>query len=153
MSGSAWHFAAQVTNAQWAAVSVFEAVIDLPDRLATSPATGTFGKGSPARYHVPMAPLVLGSAIGEVVSNWRTQNTRAPLLAAFGCTAASGALTAYLVRAVNLPLLHGQATGAETQQLTRRWHAGNRARVPLILIGGILRAIATRRSLDTSLAE
>jgi hypothetical protein len=131
-----WLTAARLTNAQWLAVSVFEDVIDLPGRISQGPAHGPLGHGSPARYHLPMAPLVLGSVIGAVVSA-PTRRARRPILAGAACTGASLVLTGVLIRTVNIPLLEGGVDRQRSAELVARWHALNKVRVALLSLGAL----------------
>nr|WP_307832108.1 anthrone oxygenase family protein [Prauserella cavernicola] len=134
---------ARLTNAQWFAVSVFEAVIDLPGRISREPGSGAFGEGSPARYHVPTAPLILGAAVGAAVTAPASERT--PLVVSAACTGVSAAVTVHLVRTVNVPLLTGAAPERSRQGLIDRWHALNKVRLVLLAGAGVALEVAARR--------
>lgn len=127
-----WLTIARLTNAQWFAVSLFEDVIELPDRLARERGKGAFAPGSPARYHVPMSPLVLGSAAIAAVRA-HPGPTRRWAIAGAVLTGASAALTGVLIRTVNVPLLEDRAEPERRPRLVARWHRVNKTRLVLLL--------------------
>lgn len=131
-----WLTIARLANAQWFAVSLFEDVIKLPDRLAREHGEGAFAAGSPARYHVPMAPLILGSA---AVAAARARPGLARRWAVTGAvlTGLSGALTGLLIGTVNVPLLEDTAAAEQRPRLVTRWHRVNKARLVLLLCAGV----------------
>lgn len=90
---------------------------------------GVLRPGSPVRYYLT-APLTFAATAATVVESWRSGRRREAITAGIG-TASAGALTIYLVRRVNLRLLHDQEplTDAECRELRTRWHRGNLARM------------------------
>lgn len=131
-----WLKIARLANAQWFAVSLFEDVIELPDRLAREPGRGAFAPGSPARYHVPMSPLVLGSA-ALAACRARSGPARRWAVAGAVSTGASAALTGFLIGTVNVPLLEDRADPEQRPRLVARWHRVNKARLVLLVCAGI----------------
>jgi len=63
------------------------------------------GPGSPLRYYAPTAPLTLAATTATLVDRWRTDGDKRMIAAAAVSTALATALSAYLVRTVNLRLL------------------------------------------------
>lgn len=124
---------ARLTAVQWLAVSAFEDVINLPERIAAQPAGSTFGAGSPARYHVPAAvPTLLSAVVSTAAAPQDRRRSRALALAG---TALSAALTAHLIRTVNVPLLRGSASDDERTRLAAQWHRVNKIR--LLALAGV----------------
>lgn len=138
-----WLTIARLANAQWLAVSIFEHVIRLPERLAREPGVGVFGGGSPARYHVPMAPFVLGSAAVAAAAA-EPRPFRGWAGAGAGLTGAAAALTGFLIATVNVPLLEGSALPGQRAALTARWHRVNGVRLVLLAGAGIAFHMAAR---------
>lgn len=125
---------------------LYEAVTRLPDRLAALPPEhrprGPLGTGSPARWHLPAVPFTTPATVVAVVIGWREPADRPALLATLVCSATATALTAHLVRSVNLPLLLGDRpvpSPAERAAILRRWHAQNHVR-NIALAGAVLAA-------------
>lgn len=148
---------ARLSHAQWFFVNLYEAVVRMPTRLAAQhddphrPASrGPLGRGSPARYHVPAAPVVLGSAIGAVVTTRRAGDGRRATAVAAASSLCATALTGYLVRTVNLRLFDDGAPIEEDElrRLVGRWHAVNRIRLALLAAAtlGFEHAARNRRS-------
>lgn len=129
---------------QWFAVNLYEAVVRMPERLATeqahpdrTPHRGPLSPGSPARFHLPAAPLVLGSSVAALVTGLRDGRNTPALVVGAASTAVAVGLTGVLVRTVNLRLLDdGPPIGEdERRALVRRWHAVNRVRLVAIAAG------------------
>jgi Domain of unknown function (DUF1772) len=143
---------ARVAHQQWFFVNLYEAVVRMPDRLADehdSPARGAAGllaAGSPARYHLPAAPILLGSTIAALADGLRNDGDRAALLVAAVCSLSGAAVTGYLVRRVNLRLLHGgPPIGPEERRaLMSRWYGANRIRLALLAAGSVALERAAR---------
>lgn len=102
---------ARVSNTQWFLVNLYEAVVRMPDRLADEHDSekrptrrGPLAPSSPARYHIPAAPIVAGSTLAALVNGWRTGGDRVALLVAAMCSLSGVGLTGYVVRRVNLRL-------------------------------------------------
>src|SRR6185437_4283003 len=101
---------AQLAHAQWFFGNVYEAVVKIPGLLAhsadgpTDRATSVLGSGSPVRYYAPAAPVAVASTLGAGITARGNARGRRWLAISTGCWAFGAALTAYLVRNVNLKL-------------------------------------------------
>lgn len=143
---------ARVAHAQWFFVNLYEAVVRMPDRLADghdgrTSGSGPFASGSPARYHLPAVPVVLGSTVAALVRARRDEDNRAALVLAATCSLSAFGLTGYLVRRVNLRLLDGGAPlkAGERHALVNRWYRVNRVRLALLAVGSIAYECAAQR--------
>jgi Domain of unknown function (DUF1772) len=133
-------------------VNLYEAVVRMPDRLADEHdsaargETGLLAAGSPARYHLLAAPILLGSTIAAVVDGLRNDGDRAALLVAAVCSLSGAAMTGYLVRRVNLRLLDGGSPigPEERHSLMSRWYSANRIRLALLAAGSVALERAAR---------
>ena len=141
-----WLVVARVSHAQWFFVNLYEAVVRMPDRLADhhdspgrSSRGGPLAPGSPARYHLPAAPIVTGSALAVLSAGARRDGGAPARVVAAASSMAATALTGYLVRTVNLRLLDdGPPIGTdERQQLVDRWHHVNRIRLGLLAMATV----------------
>jgi hypothetical protein len=133
--------AAELGLAHWFFGNLYEEVVRMPARIAAQPpAGGAFATGSPVRYYVPAAPVTLATTLACVATGWRRPADRPALAAAALLTAAGAALTAHLVRAVNLRLLDGAgrpADPAERQRLVEHWHRVNRVRLVVVAAAAV----------------
>lgn len=119
--------------------NVYEAVVKIPNRLAGCYDPGgedrrlpsLFSPGSPVRYYLPGVPLTVTSTLAALVLGSTRRGDRRWLTTATCCTILSGALTGYLVRAVNVKLFVAghPVTPAEREVLLRRWHRLNVIRI------------------------
>ncbi len=137
---------------------LYEAVTRLPDRLAALPPEqrprGPLGTGSPARWHLPAVPFTTPATVVAVVIGWREPADRPALVTTLVCSATATALTAHLVRTVNLPLLLGDRpvpSPAEREAILRCWHALNHAR-NIALGGAVLAAHTVLHRHDTEVS-
>jgi anthrone oxygenase-like protein len=122
--------------------NVYEAVARIPDRLArerdlavpageavTLPAM--LRSGSPVRFHLPVGPVVLGATASALVAGRGAPPARRrwSMVSAAGTLVAVSS-TAYVVRAINVPLFFAPDAPApgEREALLRRWHALNTVR-------------------------
>jgi hypothetical protein len=125
--------AARLGLAHWFFGNLYEEVARMPERIADHPSPGgPFAPGSPVRYYVPAAPIMLASTLACVAAGWHRQADRPALAAAGLLTVTGAALTGHLVRAVNLRLLDGAsrpADPAERKRLVEHWHRVNRIRL------------------------
>ena len=148
---------ARLSHAQWFFVNMYEAVVDMPDRIAEQhdspnrPARrGPLGRGSPARYHVPAAPVVLGSALGAAVTAARRGDAQRVTAIAAASSLCATVLSGHIIRTVNLRLFDDGPLIAEDERrrLVSRWHALNRARLALLAVAtlGFECAARNRRS-------
>ncbi|MEV1292737.1 DUF1772 domain-containing protein [Pseudonocardia sp. NPDC049635] len=119
----------------------------MPDRLADEhdspnrrPASrGPLAHGSPARYHIPSALMVLSCALGSAaLATRRGAGQRATAVAAASSLCAT-ALSGYIIRTVNLRLLDDGSPIAEDERLrlVSRWHRLNRARLALLAVATV----------------
>jgi hypothetical protein len=100
-----------------------------------APPGGVFAWGSPARYYLPVAPVIVGSVIALA----GTERTPEAAVAAT-CAVAGAALTGPLVRGVVLDLLHGRGGPDDRDGMVKTWHRVNRVR--LALVGAAAAALA-----------
>ena len=114
--------------AYWFFGNLYEEVVDVPALVAASPPGRVLAKGSPARYHLPVAPVTVGSVMALAA----TERTRSTVAAAVFATAGA-ALTGPLVRTVTLDLLTGRTTDpVERARMVRTWHRVNQVRLALV---------------------
>ncbi len=86
-----------------------------------------FSPGSPVRYYLPGVPITVASTLGALLAGWDTRRDRLPLGAAAVCTISAGAVTGYVVRALNVKLLVAghPLTPAERERLLHTWYRLN----------------------------
>jgi hypothetical protein len=134
-----WAAVAGLGQVQWFFGNVYEAMVDMPQLLADAQPNrepGLLGAGSPLRYYLPAAPVTLIATAVALVDSWRSGGDRRVITTAAASTAAAAALTAYLVRTVNLRLLQrGKPVSAtECRNLVRTWHRGNLVRLLVLAV-------------------
>ena len=135
---------ARLGLAHWFFGNLYEEIVRMPQRVADAPgAGGPLGPGSPVRYYLPAAPLTLAATFAAIASGWGDREDRPRLVAAGLLTTAGAAMTAHLVRAVNLRLL-GDAVpdNGERRRLVAHWHRVNRVR--LVMVAGAALALGRR---------
>jgi hypothetical protein len=125
----------QLGYAHWFFGNLYEAIVKVPHRLvsdqepaaAGTRATALLGPGSPLRYYLPGAPATFAATLAALATGWDTPNDRRWLMAAAACSMAGGAIAAYLVRTVNLPLFFTDQSLAPDEQdrLLRTWYRLN----------------------------
>lgn len=127
---------AEFTHAHWFFGNLYEAVVKVPHRVAASgnsPALqrAPLGAGSPGRYYAPMAPVTFPAAVVALAAGWNRPGSRPWLVTAAAASAAGGAATAYLLRAVNPPLFFGPHPLSEMRRapLLARWYHVNGVRL------------------------
>jgi hypothetical protein len=133
-SSRTWAAVARFGQLQWLFGNVYEAVVDVPRLLADAQPVREprlLGAGSPLRYYLPAAPVTLAATVVTLVDGWHSGGDRRAITAAAASTAAAAGLTAYLVRTVNLRLLHDATPldAAQRRALIATWHRGNLARL------------------------
>lgn len=119
-------------HAQWFFGNLYEAIVRVPDHLATHTGpTSPAGRGSPVRYYALATPATLPALAVGVVAGWRDRGSRPWLVTAAACSVAGFALTGYLVRNVNLRLFFGdtELSATERDDLLRTWYRINGARM------------------------
>lgn len=105
---SRWAGPARAGLAYWFFGNLYEAVVDIPALLADAQqqrAPRLLGPGSPVRYYVPAAPLTLIATGAALIEGWRSHGDRRVITTAAASMVAATAVTAYLVRTVNVRLL------------------------------------------------
>jgi hypothetical protein len=131
---SPWAAVARLGQAYWLFGNLYEAVVDVPQLLADAHSQRPprlLGPGSPVRYYAPIAPLTLAATAATLTDHWRGGGSKAMIAATAVATGSAVAMTGYLVRTVNLPLLHGDlpVSAHERRRLIRIWHQTNAARL------------------------
>jgi hypothetical protein len=131
---------AQLSHAQWLFGNVYEAVVKIPERLSAERSasvavngrrTTVLGPGSPVRYYAPAVPLTAATTLAALVTSGQSVKTKRWLAMAAGCWMSGVAITAYLVRKVNLKLFFAdeQPPIAERDALIRTWYRLNVVRI------------------------
>lgn len=141
-----WARIATVGHAHWFFGNLYEAVVDVP-RLTGERAPGLLAPGSPARYFIPAAPATLASTALALTGGWQDGGDRRAIVTAAAGTIAATGITVHLVRSVNLTLLRDQPDRIRREQLARKWHRANLARLALLIVVrfAFRRATADRR--------
>lgn len=130
-------------QAAWLCGNVYEAAVGVPELLVAATdrrPPGVLAVGSPLRYFAPIAPFAVGATSVALARNWRTGN-KAAIVASATSTAAAVAMTGYLVRTANVPILRGESVPAES---VTRWHRINYARIGAIALAAITFRWATK---------
>jgi hypothetical protein len=140
---------AQTGHAYWFFGNLYEAVVKIPDLLASEhpdQRRSVFSPGSPARYYAPAAPVTFAATLGALAAGWHMPGRRRWIAAAAAATISGGALGVYLVRVINLRLFFSgqQLTATERETLLRAWYRLNALR--LIAVGGAWLAAQKARS-------
>ena len=136
-----WAAVASLGQLHWFFGNVYEAAVDMPQLLADAHpnrAPRLLGSGSPLRYYLPAAPVTLVATVAALIDSWRRGGDRRVIATAAASTAGAGALTGYLVKAVNLRLLHSEKplSATESRKLVRTWHRGNLVRLTFLGVAG-----------------
>lgn len=132
------HTVARLGIRAWFFGNLYETVVGTPQLLADARGRrrGLLGVGSPVRYYLPLAPLAFGATGMTLVRGWRAGgDRRAVAAAAVGMTSAA-ALSGYLIRSVNLPLLTGDEplTDSDRRRLVTTWHLVNGLRLGTLVL-------------------
>ena len=148
---------AQLAHAQWFFGNVYEAVVRLPERLAYSVDGGidqrpasVLGPGSPVRYYVPAAPVGVASTLGALITSRGDARARRWLAISTGCWVSGAAVTAYLVRRVNIKLFFAVDPAAppppvDREALLHIWYRLNVLRIAAAG-GALLAAYRAKRA-------
>ncbi|OJZ73872.1 hypothetical protein BRW65_10880 [Mycobacterium paraffinicum] len=122
---------AQLGHAHWLFGNIYEAVVKIPDRLASSPRSPLLGPGSPLRHYAPGAPITLATTAAAVGKGWEIDDARRWLAAAACCSIAGMAITGYLVRTVNLEVMFAATPPPpeERDARIRTWYRLNLVRI------------------------
>jgi hypothetical protein len=132
-----WSTVARAGQVSWFFGNLYEAVVDMPQLLSDARQQrrpGLMAPGSPLRYYAPVAPLTLVATTAALIHGWRSGGDRRMIAAAAVNTAAAAALTGYLVRTVNVRLLHGAVPldSSERHRMIKRWHRANGVRLTAV---------------------
>jgi hypothetical protein len=133
-----WAVVARLGYTHWFFGNLYEAAVDIPRLLADAQPNrepGALSAGSPVRYFLP-APVTLVATAATLIDNWRSGGDRRAIVTAAVSTATAVALTAYLVKTVNLRLLHSGSPLSETEcrQAVQTWHRGNLVRLLFLAV-------------------
>jgi hypothetical protein len=128
---------AKVGLAAWFFGNVYEGAVGLPQLLAYARAErppGLLTAGSPVRYFLPVAPAALVCTGISLVQDWRAGKDRRVVAARATSVVGALALTGYLIRSVNVPLLNAREplTDREQADLCGMWQKANAVRVALV---------------------
>jgi hypothetical protein len=132
---------AELGIASWLFGNVYEAVVKIPERLAVqrhetaTPPVKTrrpsvLGSGSPVRYYLPSVPLTLGSMLAALRAGRNLRTGRRWVTVAISCWISGVAITAYMVRTINLKVFFTNEPPpfAERDAAIRHWYKLNVAR-------------------------
>ncbi|HEV7652242.1 MAG TPA: DUF1772 domain-containing protein [Actinophytocola sp.] len=137
-----WATTARLGVGAWFVANLYEGVVDVPRLLADAAGNrrpGLMSAGSPVRFFVPLGAVTLGSAAVTVAHSWKSRDDRRRTAAAAASVGAATAITGYLVRTANVPLLmSADLDTGKRDKLISRWHRGNALRLVLLGIGGVL---------------
>ncbi|MEU4743355.1 anthrone oxygenase family protein [Actinosynnema sp. NPDC023658] len=148
-SRTAWAALARLGQAHWFFGNLYEGAVDVP-RLLANARTGRglrlLGPGSPLRYYAPAGPLTVVATGVTLVRSWRTGGDRRAVATSAAGTAVAAALTAYLVKTVNLRLLRGgkPLSEDERRRLLATWHRANLVRLVALAVAAAAMRRATR---------
>lgn len=125
--------AARLGRAAWFFGNAYEGAVGVPQLIATANRrAGVFTTGSPLRYFGPVSPAAIGGTAVVLTMAWQRGGDRRAAAAATATLGAAMALSAYLIRSINVPLLNGEVEVAMRPRLISRWHKGNAARLGLL---------------------
>src|SRR5687767_13153748 len=103
-----WAALARLGQAHWFFGNAYEAAVDMPRLLVDARpnrSPGLLAPGSPLRYYAPAAPVTLASTAMALRDSVRSGGDRRAVTTSAVGTLVATALTAYLVKTVNLRLL------------------------------------------------
>jgi len=88
------------------------------------------------RYYAPVAPLAFGATTVTLVKTWRSGGDRRLITASAVSMASASALSAYLVRSVNLRLLASDEPLSEDdrRRMFAVWHRMNAVRLVALAV-------------------
>jgi hypothetical protein len=128
------HGIARAGQIAWFFGNLYEAVVDMPQLLADAQPNRKprlLGAGSPVRYYLPIGPVTFVATSAALIDSWRFGGDRRVVATAAASTASAAAITAHLVRTVNLRLLRSTKplNANERRTLTMAWHRENLVRL------------------------
>lgn len=140
-----WLRAARVGQAAWFFGNLYEGLVGLPQLLADARPErppGLLAVGSPVRYFAPVAAVALGPTGITLVKSWRAGADRSLIAASATSVGSALALSAYLIRTINIPLLIDSEplAGSDRDKLAARWHRVNAVR--LVALAGASAALS-----------
>lgn len=143
-----WRTTARLGLTAWFFGNLYEAMVGMPQLLADAQPQRTprlMAPGSPVRYYAPAAPLAVAGTAVSLVKTWNSGGNRSLITTTTISMASAAALTAYLVRSVNVHLLKSDVALSEQdrQRMVTTWHTGNAVRLVALVIAGASLSRAT----------
>lgn len=140
--GSWWPKAARLGQAAWFFGNLYEGAVGMPQLLAaarTRRATGLAGAGSPVRYFAPVVPVAIGATAVSLVRGALGDGDRRLIATTALGVASAVAMTAYLVRSVNVDLLRSATpvSEADERRMVATWHTVNTVRLVALAVASI----------------
>jgi hypothetical protein len=132
-----WATVARLGTTAWFFGNLYETAVGVPQLLADAPARRLLGAGSPLRYWAPLGPLTLAATTTTLVGSWRSGGSKTAVVATAASTASAVAISAYLIRTVNIRLYGGSLTDADRRALIGRWHRLNGVRLGALVIASV----------------
>jgi hypothetical protein len=130
---------ARFARAAWFFGNAYEGAVGVPQLIAdANRRAGVLTTGSPLRYFAPVGPAAIVGTAVVLVRSWHSGADRRTVAAATATSGAALGLSAYLIRSVNIPLLHGEVDEEARPRLISRWHRGNAMRLFLVAATEIL---------------
>ncbi|HEY3687269.1 MAG TPA: hypothetical protein VGL93_29810 [Streptosporangiaceae bacterium] len=126
--------AARLGQTAWLFGNLYEALVGMPQLLADAHAARAprlLGPGSPLRYYAPAAPAMFGATALTLVRSWQSGGDRRVITAHAASMTVAVALTAHLVRTVNIRLLTSAEplSGHDRRRMVAAWHRANALRL------------------------
>lgn len=146
----------QLGHLQWFCGNLYETIVKVPDlqarhreRRGGQEGMSPLRQGSPVRYYAVAAPAVLPALFAAASVGWYQRSSRPWLTTAVACSSFNVALTAHLVRTVNLKLFfRGEPTAAaDAKDMLATWYRLNAVR--LVLTGVAWLAVRRARHMLT----
>jgi hypothetical protein len=152
-----WRTTARLGLTAWFFGNLYEGLVGMPQLLADAQprrAPRLMGPGSPVRYYAPAAPLAVAGTAVSLVQSWKSGGDRRLITLTTISMASAAALTAYLIRSVNLHLLTSEVALSEQtrQRMITTWHSTNAVRLAALAIAGVSLSRATINSTDPAVS-
>jgi hypothetical protein len=130
---------ARFGRAAWCFGNAYEAVVGVPQLIADARRQpGIFAGGSPAPYYAPVTPAAMGGTSVVLNRGWQAGADHRTVVAAAATLGAALALSTYLIRGINIPLLKGDIAPEAQPRLIARWHRVNAVRLGLLITTEVL---------------
>lgn len=134
-----WGSAARLGLGAWFFGNLYEGLVGMPQLLAdarSNRAPRLMGPGSPVRYFAPVAPVAFGATTVTLVKSWQSHGDRRLIRATSASVAFAAALSAYLIRSVNVRLLTSNEplTEHDRHRMVATWHIANAARLGALVV-------------------